>query len=313
MLILLVIAPNWANAFGLETAASYLHPDWVWQKSSQFHLGTIGHNMIGDVPADKIRFWNLKAIAIASDGTLAVADSSHKRIVVIKTNGSVSTIESSYWDLLGKKYDPLSTVIGLAFTSEGNIIAGTLLDGIYFYSPELKLLSRIEQPTNHHRRHFSDIAVSNGKIFALECEERAVHTYTENGTALGSFSYDHGDHHSCFDGADKFSIGPSGMLAIAHNDTKHVKLFSQEGAFLGSFNNEYPEAVAFNPDDNLWVINNGHAALKLHQLDGTLLREFPVSHFGRNFQPQQVAFAPNGLMAIIADDKIELFDLSVQQ
>ena len=210
------------------------------------------------------------AIAVNSDGLLAVTDVVNRCVHLLTNNGTL--VRS-----IGKGVLCFD-LYGVSFDLKGNVwVTDQLNNKVVKLSQDGRLLQTI-----HHASSESDCfskpsggAVSaEGLIYICDLGNHRVTVHDEDGKFLFTFG-SKGSGPGCFDHASDIAFGSDGLVYVVDESNERVCVWSKEGNFRQHFLCKYkPLYIAATNDKHLLITSHSSDTVMVYTLEGELIHQF---------------------------------------
>ena len=261
------------------------HPLRDWRKLGECQK-VIQHSPEGG------RYW---AVAVNSEGLLAVTDEVNKCVHLITKEGAL--VRSIGRGVLG------GWLLGVAFDLKGNV---WMTD---FYSNEVVKLSQDGGllQTIHHAGSESDglsspcgVSVSpEGLIYICDRGNHRVTVHDEDRKFMFTFGSE-GSGPECFDSPRDIAFGSDGLVYVSDKEDR-VSVWSKEGTFKRAFQPKYaPTCIAATSDNHLLITSYSSRLVMVYTLEGELVHEFggKGTRTGRFNGPKGICVDDNGVVYV---------------
>ena len=213
-----------------------------------------------------------RAVAVNSEGLLAVTDERNRCVHLLSKNGAL--LMSIGKGVLG------SDLYGVAFDVKGNVwvsdwgnhevvklsIDGQLLQTLCYANSRS---DGFDQPTG--------VSVSTeALIYICDSDNHRVTVHDKEGKFLFSFG-SKGSGPGCFDAPRDITFGSDGLVYVTDNGNKRICVWSKEGTFRGHFKTKYaPTCIAATCDNHLVITSYTILSdnVMVYTLKGELVYEF---------------------------------------
>ena len=213
-----------------------------------------------------------RAVAVNSEGLLAVTDGLHCCVHLLTTEGVL--VRSIGEGVLG------NLLFGVAFDLKGNIWVTD------YHSNKLVKLSQNGQllQTIHHTHSGSDhfcrptgVSVSQeGLIYVCDSGNHRITVHDEEGNLLFAFGAK-GSGPQQFSSPCDITFGSDGLVYITDGGNGRVCVWLKEGTFKRDFKTEFPlTCFAATSDNHLLVTSWTSKAVMVYTLEGELIHQYEV-------------------------------------
>ena len=226
------------------------------------------------------------AVAVNSEGLLAVIDCTNTCIHLLRTEGAlVRSIGKGVLD--GNLY-------GITFDLKGSIwVADHGNNKVLKLSQDGRLLRTIDHAGSKSDQFYYPIGVSvnpEGLVYICDNGNRRVTVHDEEGMFLFAFG-SKGSDPGCFDGPCDVTFGSDGLVYVTDAGNSRVCVWSKEGSFQRDFKTKYdPTCIAATGDNHLLITSSIFNTVMVYTLGGQLVREFE----GQGSDPERF-IAPYGI------------------
>ncbi len=243
-----------------------------------------------------------RGIAVASDGSLFVADTSNNRVQRFDSEGAYRSLVTTWGP--GTLLDAPRAI---AVEPAGTVLVGDASNRVIRYTADLRFLSEFGLGVIGAA---GGIAVTaGGRVFVSDPVKNCVHEFGADGAVVSRWpaddvaSPDAGD----FSAPRGIAVAPGGTLWVADTGNSRLQQFSLDGSHLrtastfpnGSLMFSQPSGVAVRADGTVWVTDAG--IHRIHRLSSTGVSDY--SHWGgpgagvginRFNAPEGIAAGPAG-------------------
>ena len=237
-----------------------------------------------------------RAVAVNSEGLLAVADSENKCIHLTKDGVLVRSIGEG---VLG------GWLYGVAFDLKENVwVSDWGTNEVIKLSQE----GRLDHTTDHGSSrsdcfsHPHGVSVSKeGLIYVCDRDNHRITVQAEDGEFLFAFGSE-GSGPGCFDRPRDITFGSDGLVYVTDHVNKRVCVWSKAGTFNRDFKAKYaPTCIAATGDDHLVITSFRSNTVMVYTLGGELVHEFggQGSDPGRFDGPQGICVDDDGLVYVV--------------
>ena len=261
------------------------HPPRDWRKLGECKK-VIQHSPVGG-------FYH--AIAVNSNGLLAVTDVVNRCVHLLTNNGTL--VRSIGEGVLGGR------LFGVSFDLKGNVwVTDWSNNNVVKLSQDGRLLQTI-----HHASSESDpfhnprgISISaEGRIYICDRNNYRITVLDEEGKFLFAFG-SKGSGPGRFDEPRDIAFGSDGLVYVVGN--KCVSVWSKEGAFKRQFKPKYdPHYIAATNDNHLLITSPTSYTVRVYTLEGELIHQFGEkgSDLGRFNGPLGICVDDNKLVYVV--------------
>jgi predicted membrane-bound mannosyltransferase/sugar lactone lactonase YvrE len=205
-------------------------------------LDWLADNIIGELGSDPGQFQRQRDLAVATDGSIYIADTENHRIQHIAEDGTVLHVWGGFGASseseaapVGKFNEPWGIALG---TDDTVYVADTWNHRIQQFTPEGEFIntwgygiSQNDDPYGFYGPR--DVAVnSNGDVFVTDTGNKRIVVFDRNGTYISQFG-EAGFGLGQFDEPVGISIDPEGMLYVADTWNQRIQVFTpgEDGAY----------------------------------------------------------------------------------
>ena len=209
------------------------------------------------------------AVAVNSEGLLAVTDGMNRCVHLLSKNGALlRSIEE------GERGDVL---FGVAFDVKGNIwVADCRKNEVVKLSIDGQHLQTLRYASSRSDGFNYPIGVSvstEGLIYICDCNNHRVTVHDEEGKFLFSFG-SKGSGPGCFDGPRDITFGSDGLVYVIDDGNRQVCVWSKEGTFKRDIKTKYaPTCIAATSDNHLVITSLLSSIVMVYTLEGELVHE----------------------------------------
>ena len=223
---------------------------------------------------------NYRAVAVNSEGLLAVTNMENKYVHLLSKDGAlVRSIRVGVVDG--------GDLPSVAFDLKGNIwVVDTNNHEVTKLSQDGQLHQTIRHASSKRDcfRYPTGVSVSTESLIHI-CDNgnHRVTVHDEEGQFLFTFG-SKGSGPGCFDAPRDITFGSDGLVYVADYGNERICVWSKEGTFKRDFEPKYaPTCIAATSDDHLVITSYVYNAVMVYTLEGELVREFGVegSDLGR--------------------------------
>ena len=268
------------------------HPLRDWRKLGRCQK-VVKHSLEGGV---------YRAVAVNSEGLLAVTDESNKCVHLFTKEGAL--VRSIGKGVLGSWLFGAS-LPGVAFDLKGNVwVTDCYNDIIVKLSQDGRLLQTIHH-AGSERDHLSGpngmYVSQKGLIYICDSDNHRVTVHDEEGKFLFAF----GSKRSgpwCFNGPRGIAFGSDGLVYVTDNRNKTVSVWYKEGTFKRHFQPKYaPLCIAATSDNHLLITSDPSDIVMVYTLEGELVHEFggKGGYPGGFYSPSGICIDDNGLVYVV--------------
>ena len=248
-----------------------------------------------------------QAIAVNSDGLLAVTDWGNSCVHLLANNGTL--VRSIGKGVLG------SYMFGVSFDLNRNVWVTDNLKN------KVVKLSKVGQhlQTIHHASSESDcfsnlrgVSVSGeGLIYISDSGNHRVIVHDEVGKFLFVFGSE-GSGPGCFDIPGDIAFGSDGFMYVVDLGNKHVSTWSKEGIFKRQFKPKYdPFYITATNDNHLLITSVSSHTVMVYTLEGELIHQFGAqgSDPGKFSDPWGICVDDNELVYVVDhwNNRVQVF------
>ena len=273
------------------------HPPRDWRKLGECQK-VIQHSTVGG---------RYRAVAVNSDGLLAVTDGGNRCVHLLTNNGTL--VRSIGKGVLG------SSLFGVSFDLKGNVwVTDWNNNKVVKLSQDGRLLQTI-----HHASNESDpfsnprgISVSaEGRIYICDRGNHRISVHNEGGKFLFMFG-SKGSGPGCFDRPRDIAFGSDGLMYVADLGNKRVSVWSPEGTFKQQFKPKYgPYYIAATNDNHLLITSYSSHTVMVYTLKSKLIHQFGAKgpDPGRFNHPCGICVDDNELVYVVdyGNNRVQVF------
>ena len=249
-----------------------------------------------------------QAIAVNSEGLLAVTDVVNRCVHLLTNNGTL--VRSIGEGVLGVG------LFGVSFDLKGNVwVTDYYNNKVVKLSQDGRLLQTI-----HHASSESDcisypsgVYVSaEGLIYICDRDNHRITVHDEDGKFLFAFG-SKGSGPGCFVNPSDIAFGSDGLVYVVDESNEHVCVWSKEGNFRRHFSCKYkPFYIAATNDNHLLINSFSSHTVMVYTLEGELIHQFGAkgSDPGRLSCPYGICVHNDSGLVYVADmlnDCIQVF------
>ena len=239
------------------------------------------------------------SVAVAPDGTLAVADAAHDRIVLLEADGS----SIRHWGGSGSEAGRFHEPRGVAIGPDGSIYVADAGNGrIQRFSPAGDLLGVWDGSDGDGdgalTRPNAVAVAGDGRVYVLDSVVSEVRVFAADGTPEDSWG-GVGDQPGRFAEPGGLAIGSDGDVYVADTLNGRIQRLTLRGRFVDAWTVgvRRPVAVAVTEAGDLVVVDRQRGALRGLGHDGDPGPGWGRTHLG---QARDVAFDGRGHL-LVAD------------
>ena len=273
------------------------HPPRDWRKLGECQK-VIRHSLEGG------RYY---AIAVNSDGLLAVTDVVNSCVHLLTNNGTLA--RSIGKGVLG------GLLFGVSFDLKGNVWATDYHNNkVVKLSQDGRLLQAIHHAGSENDKLSQPHGVSvsaAGLIYICDYGNNRITVHDEEGKFLYAFGSE-GSGPGCLDSPADIAFGSNGLVYVADFGNERVSVWSTEATFMTNFNTKYaPTSIVVTSDDHLLITSFLSYAVMVYTLEGELIHDFRAkwSDPGRFNRPWGVCVDDNELVYVVdhGNDRVQVF------
>ena len=273
------------------------HPPRDWRKLGECQK-VIQHSPGGG------GYW---AIAVNSDGLLAVTDGVNRCVHLLTNDGTL--VRSIGEGVLG------GVLHGVSFNLKGNVWVtdydnnkvvklsqdGQLLQAIHHAGSENDKLSQL---------HGVSVSAA-GLIYICDYGNNRITVHDDESKFLFAFGSE-GSGPECLDRPADIAFGSNGLVYVADFGKKCVSVWSTEATFMTNFYTKYaPTSIVVTSDDHLLITSFLSYAVMVYTLEGELIHQFRAqgSDPGRFNRPWGICVDDNELVYVVdcENDCVQVF------
>ena len=236
------------------------HPVKDWRKLRQCRK-IIQHRPGGG------EYW---AVAVSSEGLLAVTDGECKCVHLLTTNGTF--VRSIGEKVLG------GALFGVSFGLKGNVWAA---DGgnnrVIKLSQDGRPLQTIRHASSEGDPLYNTFSVSaspEGRIYICDRGNQRVTVHDDEGKFLFAFG-SKGHSPGCLHRPLDIAFGSDGLVYVVESANDRVCVCSKEGLFKRDFKTKYiPTRIAATNDNHLLITSYDSHIVMVYTLEGELIHQF---------------------------------------
>ena len=211
-----------------------------------------------------------EAVAVNSEGLLAVTDGVNKCVHLLNKEGAL--VRSIGKGMLG------SEMFGIAFDLKGTVwVTDYSNHKVVKLSQDGRLLQTIHHAGSEgdSLRNPSGVSVSaEGLLYICDCGNHRITVHDEHGKFLSTFASE-GSGPGSFNGPCDMVFGPNGLVYATGQGNVRVRVWSKEGTFERDFNTNYdPYYIAATADNHLLITPYSSHFVMVYTLKGKLVHEF---------------------------------------
>ena len=262
------------------------YPLRAWKK-----LGKC-QRVIQHTPGDGSYF----AIALNSEGLLAVTDGGNTCVHIFRKDGSL--VRSIGKGVLS------ADMRGITFDLKGTVcVSDTGSSKVYKLSQDGRLLQTIDHAgcERDHFNHPTGVSVSpEGLTYICDSGNQCVTVHDEEGMFLFAFG-SKGWGPKCFDRPFDVSFGSDGLVYVTDRGNSRVCVWSKKGSFQRDFKTKYaPTYIAATVDNHLLITSLASYTVMVYTLGGQLVHEFGGygSDLGRFSLPHGICVDDSGAVYV---------------
>ena len=266
------------------------------------------------------RLINPRASAVASDGTLYVADSGNNRIQKFSANGTYI----SQFGTAGSGDGQFQIPYDITIDTSGNLyVADTGNDRIQKFSANGQYLSQFgTQGTGdgQFNQPFGIAIDTSGNLYVADAFNNRIQKFSASGQYLSQFGTQ-GTGDGQFNQPYGITADTSGNLYVADTNNNRIQKFSADGTYQSQFGTagtgdgqfDYPFGIAIDSTGNLYVADVFNSRIQKFSANGTYLSQFGTagSGDGQFGTPVSVSIDYSGLL-LVADqgnNRIQIFQI----
>ncbi|KAK6618373.1 hypothetical protein RUM44_002825 [Polyplax serrata] len=259
--------------FVAAAAGSTLRNQYLQKRRQQFKIGSRG--------SEPGCFTWPRGIAVGSDNSIVVADSSNHRVQVFDSGGNFTKEFGRYGNGEGE-FDCLA---GVAVNRIGQfIIADRYNHRIQVLDPSGRFLRAFgSQGTGDGRFNYPWGITTDalGFIYVCDKENHRVQVFQSDGTFVGKFG-SHGNKPGQLEHPHYIAVSNTNRVIVSDSNNHRVQIFDVNGSVLFSFGIEgtdegqfkFPRGVAVDDQGFIFVGDSGNNRIQIFHPDGTFLRTF---------------------------------------
>jgi sugar lactone lactonase YvrE len=252
------------------------------------HAGFWGSEGAGDGEFD-----HPAGIAVASDGTVYVADDTNNRIQHFSCSGSFL----GKWGAQGIGAADFNYPGDVAVAPNGDVyVVDSGVLRLKYFSSDGNYKGGWERATRHNTWVSLDVG-PNGNVYVVDLDADLVRRFTPEGEPLGQW----------YSEAVAVAVAPNGNV---YDDVGGITYYTYAGVLLGRWNSESdevhnlerPHEIAIGPDGTVFVADymweGQYSRVKYFTLTGGLLGELPLEGFARPGAVGGLAVGPDGTVYV---------------
>lgn len=197
-------------------------------------------------------------VAVDEDGSFYVSDLGNKRIQKFSNNGDYIT----EWGNSGKQPGEFHYPSGIAVSDGSVFVADRELNRIQKFSTDGEFILEWGEKGIYEGQFFfpNGLVVNNGTVYVVDTGNQRIQTFSTEGDFLSSFGSS-GLGKGQFLTAIGIDIDKDGNVFVTDRGNSKIEKFNAQGEFLESikFDSEdytfSPEAIAVDPNDNMFIVN----------------------------------------------------------
>jgi len=231
------------------------------------------------------QFVNPYAIAVASGGTVYVADTGNSRVQAFTSSGAYIT-----------KWGGLLPY-GVAVAPNGTVfVTDQSADRVQYFSANGAYLGEWGTSGSGNGQFDNPVGIgiaTGGSVYVVDSGNHRVQYFTSAGAYLGEWG-SMGVSDGQFINPRGLGVAPDGSVYVSQSG--RVQYFDAAGGFLGKWTMDTPEGISVASDGTVYVVETFNHTIKLFTSDGTLLGSFGGFGFeeGQLQGPYGVAVTPAG-------------------
>lgn len=254
------------------------------------HAGFWGSEGTGDAEFD-----HPAGIAVASAGTVYVADDGNHRIQYFSYSGSFL----GKWGERGIEDQDFNGSYDVAIAPNGDIyVVDSGMLRLKYFSSDGDYKGGWERATRHNTWVNLDVGL-NGDVYVIDLDADLVRRFSPEGEPLGNWRSD----------AVAVTVAPNGNVYDA-SPLEGITYYTYTGAFLGQWNSEEDEVrdlerpyeIAIGPDGPVFVADymweGKYSRVKFFTLTGKLLGELSLEGFTGLNAIGGLAVGPDGTVYV---------------
>ena len=208
-----------------------------------------------------------RAVAVNSEGFLAVTDGANHCVHLLTTEGAL--VRSIGKGMLG------SWLFGVAFDLKGNIwVTDDSNNKLVKLSQSGQLLLTIHHTRNRFRGPAGVSVSQEGLIYVCDCGNHRITVHDEEGKFLFAFGAE-GSGPQQFSSPHDIAFGSDGLVYITDELNDRVSVWSKEGIFKRDFKTKCcPRCIAATSDNYLLITSYSSNTVMVYLLEGKLIHQF---------------------------------------
>ena len=209
------------------------------------------------------------AIAVNSDGLLAVTDGQDRCVHLITNDGTL--VRS-----IGKKVLGVS-LYGVSFDLKGNVwVTDNNNRKLVKLSQNDRLLhdEAIRIEGNRSSKPWGVSVSTESQMYICDSDNRRVTVHDKGGKFLFAFGSE-GSVSGCFGRPSSIAFDSDGFVYVVDRENKRVSVWSKEGIFKTTFEPKCsPTCIATTNDNHLLITSEYSHSVMVYTLDGKLIHQF---------------------------------------
>ena len=258
-----------------------------------------------------LRDGQYRAVALNSEGLLAVTDDKNKCVHLVSKEGVL--VRSIGKGELGDGW----LLSGAAFDLKGNVwVTEWDNNKVIKLSQDGRLLTAIPHVASKSDcfNHPAGLSVSpEGLIYICDCGNHRITVHDEEGKFLFLFG-SKGCGPGCFSRPCDIAFGSDGLVYAIDVGNERVCVWSKDGIFMREFKTKYtPTCIAATSDNHLVITSYSSNTVTVYTAVGQLVREFggTGSGLGRFNRPFGICADDNGLVYVVGwSNRVQLFAIT---
>jgi len=212
------------------------------------------------------------AVAVAPDGTIAVADPDARSVHLFDVE------RSRYERVIEGDGEPLVSPVGIAADGEGRFYVSDSVRGVVLrFDPRGRWIDTLgagalDRPTGLAFDAARDVLwvvdTAGHRVVGFDAEGNEVVRLGQRGTAPGQFNF-----------PVAVAVDEAGRVFVSDSMNFRVQVLEPDGRFVRSFGRpgngpgdfDKPKGIALDPDGHVWVVEGLHDVIHVYDGDGNLL------------------------------------------
>ena len=247
------------------------------------------------------------AIAVNSDGLLAVTDWVSRCVHLLTNNGTL--VRSIGEGVLG------GGLYGVSFDLKRNVwVTDRDNNKVVKLSQDGRLLQTIHHASSESDRFFHPRGVSvsaEGRIYICDSGNHRVTVHDEDGKFLFAFG-SKGRGPGCFNTPGDIAFDSDGLVYVVNLGNERVSVWSKEGTFKRQFKPKYdPYCITATNDNHLLITSISYHTVMVYTVEGELIHRYRAkgSDPGRFNGPWGICVDDNELVYVVdfGNKRVQVF------